>query len=64
MVRPRLPGGAAARPSCTRRSVLVAVPVSGQALAGSTTSASQAVSGHENVLHHQVFELASLAGVV
>ncbi|EWS63194.1 hypothetical protein Y695_03574 [Hydrogenophaga sp. T4] len=35
----------ARRPICTMRSVLVTVPVfSGQALAGSTTSASQAVS--------------------
>ena len=33
--------------------------LSGQALAGSTTSASQAVSGQEDVLHHQVRQLAS-----
>ena len=40
------PGGSSAlRPSCTRRSVLVKVPVfSGKAEAGSTTSAYQAVS--------------------
>ena len=40
------PGGSTAwRPICTVRSVLLTVPVfSGQALAGSTTSANQAVS--------------------
>ena len=53
------PGGASAcRPIWTRRSVFVNVPVfSGNADAGSTTSAKAGGLGEEDLLHHQVLEL-------
>ena len=57
----RAPGRAASsalRTRCTRRSLLVTVPSDSHqpAAAGSTTSASSAVRGEEDVLHDQVVE--------